>query len=277
MAVVLALVSACSYGISDFLGGIFARRVSAWQVAVVGQSSSAVCVLTAGLALPGSPADADWLWGAASGLGMGIGAAFLYRGLSRGRMGVVAPISAIGSAVVPVAVGIVTGDRPSLVAWVGVVCAMPAIYLISRPSARPAVVQHAGGITDGVLAGIGFGLLFSGLDRVGDDAGLLPLATAQAASVLAVVVSATALRSAWVPRNPYAWRAVLMGPLGATATGAFLYSTHHGLLTIVSVIAALYPATTVVLAAVLLREHIHRAQALGLALAAIAVSLVAVG
>lgn len=275
MAIVFALISAFAYGISDFLGGLFSKRVSAWQVAVVGQSSSAFFALLAGLVVSGDPTTSDWVWAGFSGIGGGFGAAFLYRGLSRGRMSVVAPISAIGSALVPVALGLVTGERPSMLVLLGVLFAFPAIYLISQ------VVETTptgdGGVVDGVLAGLGFGIMFAMLGQVGNDAGLLPLALTQLGSVLGVILTATVLRQGWIPRDPLAWRALMMGPLGVTATGAFLYATHHGLLSVVSVIASLYPAGTVILAAIVLREKIHTNQAFGLALAALAVGLVAAG
>ncbi|UYM03522.1 EamA family transporter [Solicola gregarius] len=275
MAVLLALVSAGAYGLSDFLGGIFSRRSAPWPIAVVGQSSSAVCALVLAVAIGGTVTAHDWAWGAVAGIGAGVGAAFLYRGLAAGRMSVVAPISALGSAIVPVGVGLLTGDRPSLLAWVGIVFAFPAIYLISRMSDDPAAAHDGGGVVDGVLAGLGFGSMFAILGQVDSDAGMYPLALMQVTSVLSVIATATLLRTAWLPRDRLAWRAAMMGPLGATATGAFLYATHTGLLTLVSVVAALYPALTVLLAAVVLREHIHRTQAVGLALAAAAVSLVA--
>lgn len=275
VAIVFALISAFAYGISDFLGGLFSKRVSAWQVAVVGQSSSGFFALIAGLFIGGDPTPSDWVWAGISGLGGGFGAAFLYRGLSRGRMGVIAPISAIGSALVPVAIGLILGDRPSALVLLGVVFAFPAIYLISQ------VVEIApaseGGILDGVLAGLGFGVMFAMLGQVGSASGLLPLALTQVGSVLGVILTATVLRAAWVPREPAAYRALIMGPLGITATGAFLYATHHGLLSVVSVIASLYPAGTVVLASVVLRERIHANQAVGLAMAALAIALVAAG
>ncbi|MGA8987977.1 EamA family transporter [Aeromicrobium sp.] len=275
MAIALSLLSALAYGISDFLGGIFARRSSPWQIAVVGQTSSGLFSLLAAVSVAGSPSSTDLAYGAVAGIGGGFGAAFLYRGLSTARMGVVAPLSAIGTALIPVAVGLITGDRPSTLALIGVVCAFPAITLISRVvDNNPA---HRGGVIDGILAGIGFGLLFTFLGQVGSDAGLYPLALSQATSILSVVVTATVLRQAWLPRNRQAWRAVVMGPLGATAQGAFLYATHHGLLSIVAVISSLYPASTVLLAAVLLREKIHRWQGVGLAFAALAVTLVAAG
>lgn len=275
MAIVFALLSAFAYGISDFLGGLFSRRVSNWQIAVVGQSSSTLCAVLAGLVIDGSPTTSDWAWAAVAGLGGGFGTVFLYRGLARGRMSVVAPISAIGSALVPVALGLITGDRPSTLVFLGVVCAFPAIYLISQ--VVEAAPEHVGGVVDGVLAGLGFGLMFALLGQVGHDAGIMPLALTQLVSVLGIIVVATIMGAAWVPRERAAYRAVWMGPLGTTATGAFLYATHHGLLSVVSVIAALYPASTVVLASLVLREKIHANQAVGLVIAAVAVGLVAVG
>lgn len=276
MAIVLSLLSALAYGISDFLGGIFAKRATPWQIAVVGQSSSSVCALTALAVVPGSPTAAAVGWGALAGIGGGFGAGFLYRGLSTARMGVVAPISAIGAALLPVSVGLATGERPSVLAVVGIVAAFPAIFLISRvPAGSEADRAHRGGVLDGALAGLGFGVLFVFLDRVEDGSGLVALAASQITSVVAIIVLATLLRAAWVPRNRFAWRAVLMGPLGATAQGAFLFATQQGLLSVVSVISSLYPASTVLLAAVVLRERILRWQGVGLLLAAIAVTFVA--
>ncbi|WP_332661797.1 DMT family transporter [Aeromicrobium sp.] len=275
MAIALSLLSALAYGVSDFLGGIFAKRSSAWQVAIVGQTSSGILSLLAAVIIAGSPTSTDLMYGSLAGLGGGFGVAFLYRGLATARMGVVAPISAIGTALIPVVVGLSTGDRPSVMAMLGVVFAFPAIVLISRVvDDNPA---HKGGVIDGILAGVGFGLLFTFLGQIGDDAGLYPLALSQITSVLSVIITATALGHAWVPRGRKVWGALVMGPLGATAQGAFLYATHHGLLSIVSVISSLYPASTVLLASVLLREKIHGWQGVGLVFAAVAVALVAAG
>ena len=280
MAIALALLSALAYGISDFIGGIFAKRSAAWQVAVVGQTSSGVLSLLAAVIIAGSPTGTDMMFGSLAGLGGGFGVAFLYRGLATARMGVVAPLSAICTALIPVVVGLATGDRPSRLALLGVVFAFPAIALISRVDDGHEdhdAEAHRGGVIDGILAGVGFGLLFTFLGQVGDDAGLYPLALSQLTSVLGVVVTAIVLRQDWVPRGRKVWGAVVMGPLGATAQGAFLYATHHGLLSIVSVISSLYPASTVLLASVLLREKIHSWQGVGLVFAALAVGLVAAG
>lgn len=273
MAIALSLVSALAYGIADFLGGIFAKRATPWQIAVVGQSSSAVCALTAVALFPGDPTAADLGHGAIAGLGGGFGVVFLYRGLSTARMSVVAPISAIGAALLPVGVGLASGERPAAIAVLGIAFAFPAIALISRvPDADTA---HRGGVVDGALAGLGFGVLFVFLGQVSDGSGFSALAISQVTSVLAVIATATVLRAAGVPRDAVAWRAVVMGPLGATAQGAFLFASQQGLLSVVSVISSLYPATTVLLAAVLLRERILRWQGVGLLLAALAVTFVA--
>lgn len=275
MAVVLALVSALAYGISDFLGGIFTKRAAGRQVAVVGQLSAATCSGVAVLAVGGDPTRTHLLLGAGAGVCTGFGVAFLYRGLARGRMGVVAPVSAIGSAVVPLAVGVVQGDRPSSLAVVGLVCAFPAIWLISRDPGESD--SGPSGLGDGVLAGIGFGGLFALIGQVPDTAGFGPLAVAHLAGVVGVVGVAVTLRQRWVPRQRTAWWGLLLGPLGFTASGAFLLATHQGLLSVVSVISALYPAATVVLAWLVLSERIGRGQGVGLVTAAAAVTLVALG
>lgn len=289
-AVLLAVVSAVAYGLSDFVGGLVSRRTSAWPVAVLGQTSSAVCTLAYALTGAGDPTGADLGWAVLAGVGSGVGTGFLYRGLASGRMGVVSPISAVGAAVVPVLAGAVAGERPTLVVWLGVGFALPGIWLVSstpqddlanlddRPGPPGAPRESfAAGVLDGVASGLGFGLLFAALGQVPDSAGLMPLALAQAVSVPAVVVLALALGAAWVPHGrPVRW-ALLAGPLGATATAAFLAATHHGYLTVAGVLASLYPATTVLLAALVLRERVHRAQGLGLGLCALAVALVAAG
>ena len=284
MSVLLALCPALSYGLSDFLCGLISRRASAWSVAVVAQTSAAVFTALSALLVGGDPTPVDYAWGAASGAAAGLGACFLYRGLANGRMSVVAPLSAVGSAVVPVAVGVVTGERPSAMVWLGVLVAMPAIWLVSRSAgevdeagreARPRAPRA--GLLDGALAGLGFGLLFAGLGQIPDTAGLWPLALSQLAAVPASILLATAFRAPWLPRTRASWWALFAGPLGAAATLTFLLATQRGLLTVAGVLASLYPASTVLLAALVLKERVHRVQGLGLALCAVAIGLVAGG
>lgn len=273
MAVLLALAAALGYGLSDFVGGLASRRTSAWPVAFVGSLAAFTGALVLAVVVDGSPTRGDLAWGALAGIGSGAGGAFLYRGLAAGRMGVVAPISAVGAALLPVCVGVATGERPALLVWLGIAAAVPGIWLVSREPGGSG--DLAAGILDGVIAGLGFGLLFAAMGQVPEGAGFAPLAVAQGVAVLAVALTATVLRGRWVPyHRSQAWGAVA-GVLATVAVVAFLLATQTGLLTVASVVTSLYPAITIALAALVLRERIHASQGVGLLLCGIAVGLVA--
>src|SRR4051794_5113281 len=227
-----------AYGLSDFVGGILSRRTSAWSVAVVGQCSSALCTSLLALFIAGSPTAGDFRWAVLAGVGTGVGTGFLYRGLSSGRMSVVAPVSAVGAAVVPVLAGAVTGERPSALVWLGILAAMPGIWLVSSTPDDPVATVATGsssegptnrakasmaeGLVDGVLAGLGFGVLFAAPGPVPDSAGWWPLAACQLIRVPSVIALAVLLRAPWGPRGRVVRLAVPPGPLSATATAAFL-------------------------------------------------------
>ena len=276
MAVVLALVAALAYGLSDFVGGLAARRTSAWPVAVLAAVGSLMGALGLVAVLDGAASLGDLAFGALAGVGSGVGGAFLYRGFAAGRMGVVAPVSAVGAAVLPVAVGLVAGERPAALVWLGIAVALPGIWLVSREP-DPGGARSAAGLGDGLLAGLGFGLLFAAMGQVPDGAGAWPLVTAQAVSVVAVVATATLLGAAWRPQGRSDLWGLMAGLLATAAVLAFLLATQGGLLAVAAVLTSLYPAVTVLLAALLLAEPVHRAQAAGLGLCGLAVGLVAAG
>jgi drug/metabolite transporter (DMT)-like permease len=275
-AVVLALLGAVSYGVSDFIGGLASRRTSVWPVAVLSCLGSLAGAVALALLVPGDPTAAHLWWGVLAGIGAGAGTAFLYRGLSGGRMGVVAPVSGVGATVIPVLVGLGGGERPSAVVWLGMAVALPGIWFVSREESD-APPSGGSGLLDGLLAGVGFGVLFAALGQVPEGAGYWPLATAEAASVATVVAACLVLRGALLPHAREQWWGLASGLLAAAAGLSFLLATHRGLLTVSSVLISLYPAFTVLLAAVVLRERIHRVQGAGLALCAVAVVLVAAG
>jgi drug/metabolite transporter (DMT)-like permease len=281
IAVLLALLGAASYGVSDFIGGIFGKRASPWAVAATGGVGGGVLTALLAVADPGNPTLADLAWGAAAGVGSGSGTAILYRGLASGRMGVVAPVSGVLAVVLPVVVGVTTGERPGPLVWLGIASAVPAIWLVAREPAThtgPDTGPLAGsGARDGVLAGLAFGALFTCLGQVGGDAGFWPLVLNQVVGVLVVAIAATLVGATWLPRERVAWGGALAGALGGLATLSFLLATHHGLLSVSAVLTSLYPAFTVLLAALVLREHVHRVQAWGLGLCGLAVVLVALG
>ena len=275
MVVVLSLVAAIAYGLSDFVGGLVSRRTSAWAVAFTGNAAAFVGATMLALVVDGAPTRADLLWGALAGVGTGAGGAFLYRGLAAGRMGVVAPISAVGAALLPVCVGVATGERPALLVWLGIMAAVPGIWLVSREPGGSG--DLAAGILDGVLAGLGFGLLFAAMGQVPEEAGFAPLALSQAVAMVCVALTAAALGGRWLPHErSQAW-GVVAGLLATAAVVAFLLATQTGLLTVASVVTSLYPAITIALAAVVVRERIHASQGIGLLLCGVAVGLVAAG
>ena len=276
MAVVLALSSAVVYGAADFLGGLASRRTSVFGVVALSQIVGLAALL---VLLPwlGGPVDAaDLGWGAAAGLAGAAGLVVFFRTLAGGVMSVVAPVTAVTAAAVPVLVGLAGGDEIGTWAGIGIALALVAVVLVSAESglsalrgARPAALAPA------LLAGSMFGLFFVLLDRTSADAGLTPLVTARLASVTLVVLIALAGRqSLRVTRSALPLVAVSgVGDMAANAL--FLLATQaDGQLAITGVLASLYPVSTVVLAQVVLRERLVGAQVAGLLAAAAAVVLI---
>lgn len=275
MATLLGLGAALAFGVSDFWAGVLSRRV---HFALVGLVSQAGSTLLVWVALPwaagAGPSAGSVGWGVLSGVGGGFGSLALYRGLGRGQMTVVGPLSAVGGAALPACVGVALGERPVPLVVAGVLLALPAIALVASPPAGTDGPSSASGWPDGLLAGAGFALLFIGLDRAGDDAGLWPVASGQAAALL-LLLAFVAVR-----RPPRPGNAVLaatgVGALSVTATLLYFFAANAGLLTVAAVLTSLYPGVTVLLATVLLHERATAAQRLGLALCAVAVTAIVV-
>jgi uncharacterized membrane protein len=250
-AVLLSLGSAVAYGLSDFVGGILSRRASAWAVATMSQGTAAVLTVALVTTNVGDFTTATLLWGILAGIGSGAGNVLIYRGLAAGRMTVVAPVSATAAAALPVLAGTVTGERPGILPMIGVLTALPAIWLVSGGRR----LQDIGRVdmVNGLSAGAGFGLQFSALGQIPREAGLMPLAVSQVASVFAIVGAAVMFSAHSVPRDRSSRLGAVAGLLAGTATLCFQ------------------------LAVLVLRERVHGAQGLGLALAATAVALIASG
>lgn len=283
-ALLLALVSATAYGTSDFVGGVVSRRTSAWAVSFVVQATSAIAFLLAAPWVASAATPTDMAWGVAAGVGSGVGISFLFRGFAAGRMSVVAPLSAVGSAVLPAVAGFTLGERITPLVMVGLLVALPGIWLVSSGEDAPGEPSGAAprsardrGVLDGCLAGVGFAVTFVALDQVGSDAGLWPLVAMQVASAASVPVLALLLGARVFPLPRAAWRAWYGGPIGSVGGLAFHRATSEGLLTVASVLTSLYPAVTILLAVVLLRERIGRSQSLGLLLCVACVGLVVAG
>jgi drug/metabolite transporter (DMT)-like permease len=274
MGILLGLAAALLYGGSDFGGGLLSRRLGSVRVAIIGSAAAAALAWVA-LIVSGGPEPSFRAigWGLASGLGGGIGTLVLYRGLARGQMGVVGPVSAVGAAVVPVVVGVAMGERPGALAVAGVLVALPAIVLVAASGSVRG--KLGAGLSDGIVAGLAFGILFVGLAQAGRNAGLWPVVSEQTSALLPVL--AVALKSHQPVRVPIraAGLPALAGAAGMAATLAYFYATHFSMLATVGVLVSLYPGVTVLLARVILHERFSPAQRAGLGLCTLAILAIA--
>ena len=284
-SVLLALVAAASYGVSDFIGGLASRRVAALRVVLISYPVSLLMVLAVAPFAGGEVTRSAVLWGAASGVAGGLAVWWFYLALADGPMSVVSPLTAILVAGIPVGVGFATGERPGVLAATGIVLALIAVVLVSRETpeaAGEAVDGHRARFTPTVAwltvgSGFAFALAFIGLDRIGDDPGLWPLAMSRAAATVVVWAVAAGAGQFRLPPRDVARLAIGIALLDVVANGAMMYAFSGGLLSLVAVIGSLYPAATVLLAMTMLGERVGRLQQVGMVLAVAAVAMIAVG
>lgn len=277
MAILLGLLAALAYGASDFLGGVGGRRASSETVAMLSQPVALLSAVLAVFIFGGDhPTSSALLWGAASGLGSGVGTIALYRGLTVGRMSVVAPISAVLAAAIPAVVGLASGDSLSLLRLSGLLLALPGIALVSRQSADERDAGSSGALAAAV-AGVGFALLFIGLSQAGTASGAWPLVPGQAVAVITVTLLGLRIGTVAGTWRPAMVPALFTGLLGGLATLLYLAAAGRGELSVVAVLTSLYPAITILLARLLLHEMWGRIQVVGLGVSAIAVVLISVG
>lgn len=279
MAALLALLSSLSWGTSDFMGGLAARRVGAVRVLAVSYPAGAVLITFLALVIiPG-----QWTWSTVTlGLVAGsIGAlaiGLLYAALSRGQMGIVSPITAVLSGAVPVVVGVALGESLSTLALAGVAVAGVAVILVSRESGPRrrtplrAVVLAAG-------SGLAIGIYLSVIGTAPADSGIWVATMGRWFStllVLGILVILIQRSRGAAAHTAFPWSlALAAGALDALANAIFQLAAQRGLLAIVAVIGSLYPAATVILARVLLKETLSRTQLLGVVLALTAASALA--
>jgi drug/metabolite transporter (DMT)-like permease len=283
LAAVLALGSAALYGAADFLGGLGARRTNTIAVVAVSQLTGLMLLAAMLVWLPdAAPMPRDLLWGAAAGLAGGIGVALLYRALAIGRMAVVAPTTAVCAVAIPVTAAMLLGERPSAGRLAGMGLAMVAIVLVSQ---QRSVAGETGyhpfmsrrlppGLGLALLSGVAIGFFFLALARTTATAGLWPLLAARAMSVGLFAVSAVVSGRSLLMAVPVATIVIAAGVVDMLANALYLIATRHGSLSTVVTLSSLYPASTVILARVVLGERLSAWQGVGIACALIAVLLI---
>lgn len=280
LALVLGLGAGLVYGVADFVGGLASRRAPLLPVLLISQLFGTLLLLAAfPFVVDGDASTSALGWGAAAGIAGAAGVTLLYRGLSLGRMSIVAPSASVNAASLPVIYGLATGERPGALAILGVLVALAAIALVSRAAESPEEIEggllRQPGLLDGLGAGVCFGLFFIFLSFAPSDSSLWPLVGARVASLSVFVAAAVVTRAAVRPPTGSLRLIAGAGLLDVLANLIYLLATREGLLSLVAVLTSLYPAATVLLARVLLKERLVRIQLVGLGLAAVGVTLIA--
>jgi drug/metabolite transporter (DMT)-like permease len=273
-AILLALASSVTWGVADFSGGLVSRRLPALTVAVVSQAAGFVLLLAVLGGRGGGFDGRAFALGLVAGVGGGVGLAAFYEALSLGTMSIVSPLVAC-SAVVPFALSLATGERPSALALAGAAAALVGAVVASAEERRAEAPERARAVALAVVAALALGLFvyFLGLGSREGDA-LSTLVGARVGSLSLLVVLAAALRApVTVPRRALLPVAAI-GLCDVSANALFAAASSRGLLALVSVLGSLYPLTTILLAHVVLGERLTRTQLAGVATALAGVAVV---
>ena len=279
--ILFGLAASLSWGSGDFCGGLASRRLNATVVVILAYSVGFVLLI--GLALAWRemfPAPVDILWGALAGLVGGLGLILFYSALAIGRMGIIAPTSAILTAGLPVIFSAFIQGAPSLLQIGGFLAALIAVILISRPEREKGLPR---GMWLALLAGCCFGGFFILISRIGAHSTFWPLAVARLSSVsflLLLMFFRNGPKKADTPQAQARFKRSTLfmilgsGSLDALGNAFFVLAAHTGRLDVASVLSSLYPAATVLLATFLLRERMNRLQISGVMLALIAIAMI---
>ena len=273
LAVAYGLCSAIAWGAGDFSGGVATRRINVLLVVLWSQLIGAAALVTLALVFQEAvPPLESMIFGAMAGLVGVLGLSALYRGLAIGRMGIVAPLSALTAAVIPVVIGSFLEGLPSTIQFAGFALAVPAIWALSYSSGDGKLQTQEW--AHALVAGMGFGLFFVFIDRASAQAVLWPLVSARSASVPCMLFLVMLRKEMAFPSTKHLALLVMVGLFDAAGNTFFALASRIGRLDISAVLASLYPAATVLLAWMLLRERLLPRQWAGIALAIAALVLI---
>ena len=273
--VVFGLLAALSWGIADFGGGIATRRATLYGVVIVSSASGmAVALVLALVRAEPLPAGADLAWCLTAGVLGTVGIVALYNGLAVGRMAIVAPVTGVLAASIPVIAGIFLEGLPRPIVMLGIGLAIAAVVLVSRVTSS---TGGRSGMELALVSGLGIGLFSVALSRIDDALVFGPLVIVrlvEAAIIVPLIVIGR--RPGRVPLRLLPVVA-LVGFLDMAGNAGFLFAQATGSLAVAAVLSSLYPVTTVILAMLVLREPMTRSHAAGIALALTAIGLIASG
>jgi drug/metabolite transporter (DMT)-like permease len=278
----LALLSAILVGGADFIGGMTSRTANGVRLAAFVAVAGLPMAFAVSLVVHADHiSHSDVLWSVAAGVAVSLGIGCFYVGMGRGLISVVAPVAAVTGATIPVVYAFARGERPGPVALIGLAIAFVAVVVVSLAPSE----QHPGAaVVDGTVIGLAltsgalFGLFYIAFSRVSEDAGLWPVTIERAASAVVLLVVALALTRGTAGEIRRLLPAVLaIAALEIGATVPLLLALQRGPVAIATVVASLYPVTTVLLAGFVLRERLSRLQQVGVVCALLSVALVSTG
>lgn len=284
LVVLVGLGSALVYGAADFFGGQASKRVSPVRVVSLSAIVGLVLLVVFSLFLGGRMSDEALLWGGLSGIAGSMAILTLYAALAIGPMSILSPLTAVISAIVPLSWGLILGERLSLLGYVALGLALIAVVLVGFVPEKGAVRPRLRGVVYATVSGVLIGVFLILVDRAPDDSGLLPLVFNRVtylvvlwSIILVLFIVRRVRQTAPGPSiRPAIWLIVAAGMADSVANTLLLIGFRIGELSVVSVLTALYPAGTIALAAIVLKERIAPVQWVGLALALIAAAMLAV-
>ncbi len=272
LAALCALTAAVCWGSGDFAGGLAARRSDPYRTVLVSYSVGLVVLALLALARGEAlTAPADLGWGAISGISGMLGLVFLFQGFATGRMGIVAPVSAVLATAIPVIFNAFREGLPDNVILAGFGIAIAGIWLLSRPEelgVRP------DGLGMAIMAGVGFGGFFITLDQISENAVFWPLVAGRITACLLLVAFLLVTRRPIELRRTPLRLLTLAGLLDASGNLFFLLAVQNGRLDIAAVLGSLYPAVTAILARLTIKERMTRLQLVGVSAAILAIVLI---
>ncbi len=274
LAAIFALTAAVSWGSGDFTSGLSTRRIGAFHTLLISFFFGMLMLTLIALAVSEPfPSTHDLVWGVIAGTMGTAGFICMLRGFAIGRMSIVAPVSAVVAAIIPVVIGAISEGMPRPIQLGGFALAFVSIWLLSSHSESE---PRPSGFGLALLAGLGFGAFFTSLDQIGETAIFWPLVASRFFALLILLVIALFTRRPLIPAKPPMGLLVLAGVLDVGGNFFFLHAIRTGRLDIAAVLVSLYPAVTVLLAALIIKEHLNRVQLIGVVLAVTAIAVITV-
>jgi drug/metabolite transporter (DMT)-like permease len=274
VSLLLGLASAITWGAGDFSGGLATKRTNVYGVVLISQMIGIGLLILLSLAFAEQfPPLSDLLIGGGAGIIGAVGLVALYRALASSRMGLAAPVSAVITAIVPVIFALFTQGIPALHKLAGFGVALIAVWMVSRPQGEAITL---GALALPALAGVCFGLTLIMIDRANEVSALWPLVAARVASISFMTIIAVTTRQRWRPGRSTAILPIFMaGVLDVGRNAFYSLAAQTGHLAEAAVLSSLYPAATVLLAWLLLKERLNRQQVIGVLAALVAIVLIA--